>query len=205
MSFWYNQFSIKILLVSLFFMLKKIFLFTFIIFALTSCFGWDNESWTVSGLSTYNYELFSIDVPSSWEVIKDKEKILPKPKSWDISMAVTSKKLTDGFAHNLLILSSNLKNATSSRDFSILNNIWAQKDYLNYRKIDSKEFTFSSWEKSMIYIFEAKYNIDTPKLKFLQTAYVCDDTKAHFFTVALSSQVRDTSKYEAFLKTFTCK
>jgi len=57
----------------------------------------------------------------------------------------------------------------------------------------------------MLYIFEAKYNYDTPKLKFLQTAHICNQTDAYFFTIALSPLVRDTSKYEAFLKTFKCK
>jgi len=87
----------------------------------------------------------------------------------------------------------------------MLNNIGAEKDYLNYRKLDSKDFTFNDSEESKLYIFEAKYNLNTPKLRFIQTAYICNQKDAYFFTVALSAQIRDTSKYEAFLKTFTCK
>ena len=187
-------------------MLKKLVLLLSISFILVSC--WKDETDTstnVVWLSTFESSNFLIDIPSSWEIISDKEKILPKPSSWEISLAATSLELTDWFAHNILVLSSWLKEQTTSSDFSILNNIWAEKDYLNYRKLDSKEFTFNDWEKSMIYEFEAKYNLDTPKLRFLQTAHICNKMEAHFFTVALSSQLRDTSKYETFLKTFKCK
>jgi hypothetical protein len=87
----------------------------------------------------------------------------------------------------------------------MLNNIWAETDYLDYKKLESKEFTFADEEKSMLYIFEAKYNLDTPKLKFLQTAHICNQNKAFFLTLALPTTVIDTSKYELLLSTFACK
>ena len=87
----------------------------------------------------------------------------------------------------------------------MLNNVWAQTDYLDYTELDSKEFTYTDLEKSILYTFEAKYNIDTPKLKFLQTAHVCNQNKAYFITLAIPTSVIDTSKYEDFLATFTCK
>jgi len=186
-------------------MFKKVLLYLFIIFALVSC--WSNS--TTPKLSNWlilqDNLNFSIEVPSSWKIIDNKDNVLPKPSNWDISLAVTSKKTLDWFANNLLILSSKLNKITISSDFSILNNIWAEKDYLNYLKLDSKEFIFNDQEKSMIYIFEAKYNYDTPKVKFLQTAHICNQTDAYFFTIALSPSVINTSKYEEFLKTFKCK
>ncbi|MBT4632488.1 hypothetical protein HOB94_00425 [bacterium] len=60
-------------------------------------------------------------------------------------------------------------------------------------------------ELSIIYIFEAKYNLDTPKIKFLQTARVCNQNKAFFFTIALPTTIKDTTKYEYLLSTFECK
>jgi hypothetical protein len=56
----------------------------------------------------------------------------------------------------------------------------------------------------MLYVFEAKYNMDTPKLKFLQTAHICSGTKAYFMTIALPTDIDDTSKYEYLLSTFNC-
>lgn len=185
-------------------MFKKILLILFLSFALISC--WDDETTTTqTWLTKYDNSKFSISVPSAWEVIKEKDKILPKPSSWEISLAVTSKEVKNWFANNLLVLSSKLNKITTSKDFSILNNIGAEKDYLNYRKLGSKDFTFIDWEQSVLYTFEAKYNLDTPKLRFLQTAYICKGSEAYFMTIALSPQIKDTSKYEAFLKTFTCK
>lgn len=185
-------------------MFKKILLILFLSTILVSC--WDSdEVVTTTWLTNYNSEKFSIDVPSSWEIIAEKDKILPKPNSWEISLAVRSKETNNWFANNLLVLSSELNKITLSKDFSILNNIGAEKDYLNYTKLDARGFTFNDGEESMLYIFEAKYNMDTPKLRFIQTAHICNQKDAYFFTIALSPKVIDTSKYEAFLKTFTCK
>ena len=87
----------------------------------------------------------------------------------------------------------------------MLNNIWAQTDYLDYTKIASKDFKFTDEEISTLYIFDAKYNLDTPKLKFLQTAHICNQTKAYFLTLAIPTTIKDTSKYEYLLSTFNCK
>jgi hypothetical protein len=64
---------------------------------------------------------------------------------------------------------------------------------------------FNDEEKSTAYIFEARYNIDTPKLKFFQTAHICNQNKAYFITLALPPSVKDLSKYEEFIATFQCK
>jgi hypothetical protein len=64
---------------------------------------------------------------------------------------------------------------------------------------------FTDDEASVLYIFEAKYNQDTPSLKFLQTAYVCGQNKAFLLTIAVSKSVRDLSRYEQLLSSFNCK
>lgn len=186
-------------------MYKKVFLLVFTLLFLTSCWDDDIDTISTSWLTNHDSTDFFIQIPSSWEIIKDKENILPKPSSGEIELAVTSKDINAWFANNLLILSTKLNSFTTSKDFSILNNIWAEKDYINYKKLNSKNIVFADEEESIMYIFEAKYNTDTPKLKFIQTSHICDQNKAFFFTIALLPSVKDTSRYEDMLRTFKCK
>lgn len=183
-------------------MFKKIFIWLFLVLLLSSC--WDStntDTWLVK-TETNN---ISIKIPSNWKIIKNTDNILPKIKSWKIELAVMSEKVSNGFSNNLLILSDKLNKYTTSKDFSMLNNIWAQTDYIDYTKLASKDFIFLDGEKSVLYIFDAKYNLDTPKLKFLQTAYICNWNEAYFLTLAIPTTVSDTSKYEYLLSTFSCK
>lgn len=171
---------------------------------LFSCF-WSNDKEKVSWLTKYENDQFSISLPSNWNILTDSWNVLPTPKNWEISLAASSNELKYGFSNNLLILSQKLDKKITSLDFSVLNNVWSTKEYLEYLKLDSKSFEFSDWDKSNLYIFEAKYNTKTPKLKFLQVWKVCNLSKAYLLTIALSTDVKDTSKYEEVLKTFKCK
>ncbi len=186
-------------------MFKKISIIIFSMLFLSSCFWGEETATTQEWLILTQTPSLSIETPSNWETIKDTENILPKPKDWKVELAVTSQKVVNGFANNLLILSTDLKKTTTSKDFSMLNNIWAETEYVGYTKLASKEFEFLDEEKSLIYIFEAKYNLDTPRLKFLQTAHICHQNKAFFLTMAIPTTVKDTSKYEYLLSTFKCK
>ncbi len=184
-------------------MLKKIVFFLFLLILLSSC--WDEGSNTPEWLISVDKWDYLISVPSNWEIIENTEDILPKPSNWEIELAVASTVLKDWFKNNLLILSDELSTFTSSKDFSMLNNIWASKDYIDYTLLNSKDIVFNDLEESVLYEFEAKYNYDSPKLKFLQTAHICNQTKAYFFTIAIPVSITDTSKYEQLLKTFECK
>lgn len=188
-------------------MFKKIFVLFFVIFYISSC--WDTTTTDPVVPATWLIKTetpnMSIEVPTNWEVVKDTDNVLPKVKNGKIELAVTSKSSVNGFSNNLLILSDELSKYTTSKEFSMLNNIWAEADYLDYTKLESKEFKFTDEEVSTLYIFEAKYNLDTPKLKFLQTAHICNQKNAFFLTLALPTTATDTSKYEDFLKTFKCK
>ena len=104
-----------------------------------------------------------------------------------------------------MILSQTLENYTTSKHYSITNNVWAKNEYLNYYEIEDKNFVFEDWEKSKLYIFKAKYATNTPLLKFIQTAYVCNNNKAFFITIALPTSVEDTSRYENMIASFKCK
>ena len=187
-------------------MWKRIFILVILTLSLSSCFGWD--TWVVDNSKwltiTWNKD-FTIWVPNSWQIIEQKDSILPRPNKWNIELAVIAKDEKNSFKNNLLILSDKLGSFTTSKEFAILNNIWASKDYIDYKKLDSKEITFSDGEVSIVYIFEAKYNLDTPKIKFLQTSHICDQTKVFLLTIAISNSIKDTSKYEQLLSTFECK
>ena len=187
-------------------MLKKIFLLIFTSIFLVSCFGSDSEEVinNIEWLSLQQESDFSIGIPENWQVIDNTESILPKPNKWVIELAVASTILKNGFKNNLLILSDNLKSITSSKDFSMLNNVGASRDYIDYNLLNSKNIIFTDWDEGVLYIFEAKYNLDTMKLKFLQTAHICNNYKGFLLTIAIPPSIKDTSNYEQLLKTFSC-
>jgi len=195
-------------------MFKKIFIIMFTSLLLFSCWSdtietnknmeENTETTQKTWLRNYPWEDFSIKIPAAWNVITDKKDVVPNPNNGELELAITSSETKNGFANNLIILSQELESFTTSKDYSITNNVWAENEYINYFKHSAKEFTFEDWEKSMLYIFDAKYSVETPTIKFLQTAYVCKNKKAFFITVAIPVDVVDTTKYEKMIATFKC-
>lgn len=183
--------------------MKKYIILVLLTFLFSCSFSDTTEE--VTWLTKYENSQFSMSIPSNWDILSNTWDVLPSPKSWEISLAASSSELKYGFSNNLLILWQNLNKSITSLDFSVLNYVWSTKEYLEYLKLDSKSFEFSDWDKSNLYIFEAKYNTTTPKLKFLQVWKVCNLSKAYLLTIALSTDIKDTSKYEEVLKTFKCK
>lgn len=183
--------------------MKKFFILLSILF-ITSCSTSQNQ-WAVTWVTNYDNKDYTVNIPENWDIISNTWNSLPNPKNWEISLAITSKELKYWFTSNMLILSQNLQKQVSSIDFSILNNVWSTKEYLEYTKIESKTIDFADNDKSNLYIFEAKYNIKTPKLKFLQVWKVCWISKWYLITLAISSDIKNTSKYEEIIKSFKCK
>ncbi|MCP4522741.1 MAG: hypothetical protein GY828_00820 [Candidatus Gracilibacteria bacterium] len=185
---------------------KKFCVLMVCLFTLVSC-GEEVSTTEVEtkGLTVHNADNFMISVPSNWEVLNGKENILPQPSQGNIELSVQSPEPKGGFSNNLLIMSDKLHSFSTSAEYSMANNIGARRDYLDYTLLDNKEFEFTNGEKSQLYTFEAKYNYDTPKLKFLQTAYVCQPDTAYFLTIAVGASVLKTDKYETLLSTFSCK
>ena len=97
-------------------MFKKSFILIFSILFLYSC-GTETEVIENTLVDVDNVN-FSFKVPSNWEIIKDKESILPKAKEGTIELAATSTAVVSGFSNNLLILSDDLKKLTTSKDYS---------------------------------------------------------------------------------------
>ncbi|MCD5380290.1 hypothetical protein LR004_00020 [Candidatus Gracilibacteria bacterium] len=192
----------------------KIFLILCVIFSFSSC-GSNSEDGETStttssekasgGLKHFPGDDFTMDIPAAWNIVTDDSNTVPSPKNGTVELAITSSETNSGFANNLIVLSQDLENYTSSKEYSIVNNVGAENEYLNYIKLSGKEFSFDDGEASMMYIFEAKYSAETPVLKFLQTAYVCNTNKAFFLTLALPTSLKDTTKYQKLLGSFTCK
>lgn len=181
--------------------MKKYFLLLWLTFFLFSCGNGGNA--TQEGLQVYTWEHFSISAPSNWDDITKKDEVLPVPKISTIVLALSSRDLKYNFTNNLLILSQKLSKKTSSLDFSVNNHVWGSRDFLEYTKLDSKNITWSDGDTSEMYIFEAKYHSQTPKLKYIQLWKVCGD-EGYLLTLALSTDIKDTSKYEEILQTFQC-
>jgi hypothetical protein len=146
-----------------------------------------------------------MNIPTNWEIIKDYENVLPSPNAWNIELAAISTNTTGWFANNILVLWTDLYKNTTSKDYSMLNNLWAETNYLEYLRLSSKEITFKDADISILYEFEAKYNFETQKLRFLQTARICNRTKAYLITLALPTNITDTSRYINFISSFSCK
>lgn len=184
-------------------MFKKILIICTSIFFLTSC-GGDEVVTEISGLDKHQADNFSVSIPSNWEIMTNKENILPEPSEGKIELSAQAPEPKGGFTNNILILSDDLKTFTNSAEYSMANNVWAKRGYTDYLQLDNKEFNFTDGTVSQLYTFEAKYNLETPKLKFLQTAYVCNPNKGYFLTIAISPSIKKTEKYETLLSTFSC-
>ncbi len=114
-----------------------------------------------------------------------------------------SKDVRYGFSNNYVIMQDALDMALTSKKYSELNHIQTTKNYLEYTKLQELSVTFSDADESVLYVFEARYNKTTPRMKFIQTAKVCG-TRVYLLhaTVSLDKVV---DKYVELLKTFQCK
>ena len=183
-------------------MIKKIFLLL-LLFFLYSCWS-DSTNTSNTWLQLMDKADFSIYIPENWDILDDSES-LPKPSYWEVVLASNSTDYSSGYSNNLVILKDKINSLTTSKEYTMLNNVWARADYIDYTAIETKDITFADWEVSLLYVFEAKYNMDTPKMKFLQTSSICAWTEAYFMTISIPTTVSDTSKYEYLLSTFSCK
>ncbi len=182
--------------------LSHISIFLISLVLLASCFGgWSSEN--AAGLTWYKGETFTMDIPASWKILDSASDSLPSPSAGEIVLSVSSPDIKQGFANNLLILKEIVDANVSSEEFSKMTHLWAKGEYYFYDKTSEKTIDFSDELSSTLYVFEAKYNKNTPSLQFLQTAHVCG-TDWYLLTIAVSS-TWDSAKYEEILKTFQCK
>lgn len=176
--------------------MKKIITSLLAIFILNAC-----SSSSDTNTKSFKWTWYTINIPSSWINVNDKE--MPNPWNWKIELALTSSEISAWFANNMIILSEDLNSEITSSSYSITNYVrttWSVKDYT---KLEEKDFKFSDNDEWKIYVFEAKYNLETPKRKFIQTAKVCDK-KAYLMTIWINLDNENTSKYQSLLQSFEC-
>ena len=100
-------------------------------------------------------------------------------------------------------MSDTLDRIMTSTRYSELNNLQTTKNYLEYTKLKDEAFTFTDSETSRLYIFEARYNQTTPRMKYIQTARVCG-TRVYLLHFSLSLD-KNPDIYSKLLESFTCK
>lgn len=96
-----------------------------------------------------------------------------------------------------------LRTPLTSKKYSELNYIQTTRNYLEYTKLQELPIAFSDTDTSLLYVFEARYNKTTPRMKFIQTAKVCG-TNVYLLHIALSLD-KAPEKYIELMKSFQCK
>ncbi|MDD4530561.1 MAG: hypothetical protein PHO80_03370 [Candidatus Gracilibacteria bacterium] len=183
--------------------IKKFFVVGFLTFLLSSC-GTSTETSTISTTSKYDKnQYFAITIPTTWEILGENDFTKPKKGKVDLAARSTSE-ISGGFSNNIVIISDKLTTATTSKKYSIVNYTLSTGEYVDFVKVSEKNIKFSDGDESAIYIFEAKYNTNSVKRKFIQSAKVCTD-RAFLMTIGIDLKITDTSKYEDLIKSFECK
>lgn len=168
---------------------------------LTACSLPGTQSEGVAGITEYVGSGFTMQVPKAWTSATGATVLSPKVGS--IAASLISPDVKYGFSNNLIIIRDELSGMITSARYSQLNNAQTTRNYLEYNKLQDDPIIFSDSDTSRVYVFEAKYNPSTPRLKFIQTAKVCG-TSVYLihFSVALDKSPVD---YIALTKSFTCK
>lgn len=108
-----------------------------------------------------------------------------------------------GFSNNIIILEDTLDVPMTSKRYSELNNIQTTRNYLEYTKLSDEALLYSDDDEARIYVFEARYNTTTQRMKFVQTAKVCGTT-VYLMHAAIALD-KDAGNYVNLLKSFQCK
>lgn len=181
--------------------MKKILLLSFAFFALTSCF--DNNT-KIEGLPTKEFaeSNFTMQIPNEWTASGSIDN-LPSLPNGEVVLAAVSPEKKYNFSNNIIVISSKLDYIGTSKQYSEQNNLKTQKKYLEYSLVKSGPIIFGDSDEGKYYIFDARYNAQTQKLRFLQTAKVCGTNV--FLLHASVALDADTGKYIDVFRTFTCK
>lgn len=142
-----------------------------------------------------------MQVPQNWTNATGAT--LLSPKIGNIVLSLLSPDMKYGFSNNLMVMQDVLDGMITSARYSEVNNAQTSRNYLEYNKLKDEPIIFSDSDASRVYVFEAKYNPSTPRLKFIQTAKVCGTTVYLIhFSLALD---KEPANYIALAKTFKCQ
>lgn len=193
--------------------MKKILLLSFSLLFLSACgipFIWSDENEESSEeaqktTTEFRDENISITIPTSWEEIWSNN--LPVPKTGNIALALKSSDQIDDIYRTMVILEDRLIWNLSSSQYARNDYRVSIKNYSGFREISEKEITYIDGDISKLYTFEAKYNPDSPRMRFLQSSKICSEetsNKVYNTTIALPPSVDDLEKYEALIKSLSC-
>jgi hypothetical protein len=181
--------------------MRLFIIYIFSILILGSCTLPGTQTEINANVTNVEMPHFSMNIPKNWK--KNTELDMPNTKYWNIELSYISPDVKYGFSNNLVILSDDLKTPMTSKKYAELNQVQSTKKYLEYTKLKNDTILFSDEDDSQVYIFEARYNTTTPRMKFIQTAKVCG-TKVYLLHIALSLD-KDPGTYTDLLKSFACK
>jgi hypothetical protein len=184
-------------------MSRSIILISLLLITLSACSlpGTQTETSVGAGLSLYTGSGFTMNVPDTW--VNNTTATLPIPRHGTISMTAVSPEVRYGFSNNIIIMQDTLDTPMTSRKYSELNQIQTTRNYLEYTKLSDDVILFGDEDESRVYVFEARYNTTTQRMKFIQTAKVCG-TKVYLMHAAIALD-KDAANYVSLFKSFQCK
>ena len=128
---------------------------------------------------------------------------LPLPAQGSIVLAAVSPDTKYGFSNNFVIMKDTLPFPMTSKNYSEMNNTQTTRKYLASTPVSNDVILFGDSDDSRVYVFDAQYNANTPRMRFIQTAKTCGiDIYLLHFSVALD---RDPKNYIDLMRTFECK
>lgn len=130
------------------------------------------------------------------------------PRVGELVGAYASSQTYANFRENITILKDSYP-ATSSGSFPSQADYMdraeksSQRSYLSYQKVSDKNITFLDQSVGKIAVFDAQYNDQTPKKRFVQTAKMCG-TDIYLLTYALNPQ-SNTEEAHKLLSQTSCQ
>ena len=159
-----------------------------------------------SSTKTLTTQSISITIPSNWNEISNSS--LPSPKTGTIVTALKSSDLVDDIYRSLIILEDTIIGKLSSEQYARNDYNVSIKNYSGHRLLEEKNIEYTDGISSILYTFEAKYNPNSPRMKFIQSSKICtssDTNKVYNVTIALPPSIDDTEKYEVLIKSLSCR
>ena len=196
--------------------MKKIILFVLSCLFLSSCsipfIWWDKEETenqdsveVESSTTDFKNDVISTSIPTTWQEIWSLS--LPVPKSGKIVLALRSPDKSDNLYRTLVILEDQLIGTLSSEQYARNDYQISIKKYSSFKELSEKSINFNDGTNSKLYVFEAKYNPNSPTIKFIQSSKVCQKAEKNFvynITIALPPSIDDIEKFEWLIKTLQC-
>lgn len=151
--------------------MKKIFLILISLLLLTACGSSDDK---VSGIETVEFSGsgFTIQLPKNWTSSGSMADAPAQTNGTIVATSVSPEKKYN-FSDNIMIIEDSLNYIGTSTQYSEQNHNKTREKYFEYQHIKKNDIIFSDSDPSKYFVFNAKYNDNTQKLRFVQTAKIC--------------------------------